>query len=181
MVGAWTISAKPEKATIPIWVDEPWLEMKLAAAVSAACDPARRHVGRAHAARDVDRQDDRGLVGRHAGDHDRPGDRHGQPGEGQREQGEGQVAAHERRAGQGFADQDQAGVADRLGTPPAAAEDVQGDQDRDEGEQEQEQPGHRNSIRAARRASSRQAAQPGQRGQARRARAGASRRRRRAP
>ena len=35
-MGAWTISAKPENATIPIWVDDPWLWMKLAAAVSAA-------------------------------------------------------------------------------------------------------------------------------------------------
>ena len=36
VVGAWTISAKPEKATIPIWVVELWLSMNLVAAASAA-------------------------------------------------------------------------------------------------------------------------------------------------
>ncbi len=35
-VGAWTSSANPEKATIPIWVDDPWLLMKSDAAASAA-------------------------------------------------------------------------------------------------------------------------------------------------
>ena len=36
VVGAWTISAKPENATMPIWLDDPWLSMNWAAAASAA-------------------------------------------------------------------------------------------------------------------------------------------------
>ena len=36
VVGAWTISAKPAKATIPIWVVELWLSMNVVAAASAA-------------------------------------------------------------------------------------------------------------------------------------------------
>ena len=36
VVGGWTTSAKPLKATIPIWVDDPWRWMKDAAAASAA-------------------------------------------------------------------------------------------------------------------------------------------------
>ena len=36
VVGACTISAKPENATMPIWVDDPWLWMNADAAASAA-------------------------------------------------------------------------------------------------------------------------------------------------
>ena len=36
VVGAWTSSAKPLNATIPIWVVDPWCWMKAAAAASAA-------------------------------------------------------------------------------------------------------------------------------------------------
>ena len=37
LVGAWTSWANPLKATIPIWVLEPWCSMNVAAAASAAC------------------------------------------------------------------------------------------------------------------------------------------------
>ena len=36
VVGAWTISAKPANATMPIWVVDPWLWMNRDAAASAA-------------------------------------------------------------------------------------------------------------------------------------------------
>ena len=52
VVGTWTISAKPAKATMPIWVVDPWRWMNDAAAASAA---SRRFGGMsvAHMLRDT--------------------------------------------------------------------------------------------------------------------------------
>ncbi len=124
LVGAWTTWAKPLNATIPIWVLEPWCSMNVAAAASAACEPVRGDVVRAHAARDIDDQHDGGLVGRDAGDGDRPADAEGEGCEGQREQCERQVPPPARRPRLGGMDERQARIADAPRPAPAQAPDV---------------------------------------------------------
>ena len=78
------------------------------------------NIGLAHAARDVEGEDDRRLAGRHAHDLHRAGQRDDQAGQRQEEQGKGQMAPQPRIAGQRRAHQRQAGVAQRRPAAGAA-------------------------------------------------------------
>ena len=137
---------------MPIWVDDPWPSMNWIAAASAASIRVGGMSVEHMLPRDVDRQHDRRLVRRHAGDDHRSGESEAQTGEGEREQGERQVAAHERRAGQRLADEDQARVAHARRASPALAEHVEQDQHRQESE-ERSRTGHRKPISVASRPS----------------------------
>ena len=107
----------------------------------------RRDIGRAHAARHVDRQDDRRLVRRHADDRHRA--RQGDDQAGQRRamnSANGQMPP-QLRARQRRAHQRQARIAYRETPPPPQHPDIGRDQQRDHHQEQDRKPGHRVLIR----------------------------------
>ena len=152
LVGAWTISANPANATMPICVPPSWPSTNDAAASSAAMSRLGG-MSVAHMLRDtsIARTTVVRLVG-HRDDRRRPGHREHQAAEPDDEQRERQVAAEPRRARDGRADERQAREA-HAGPPPSQRPDPDDDEHRQDDQQHEPGASATGSVMASARTS----------------------------